>query len=91
MADNVEEHDVDEIRESLLLGWRDDIDHELATLTELEARTRELANGGYSLDPEGVQAIADLLACVVPPLTKVRMQLQSLAKDAGELGAEELN
>ncbi|MDR5901036.1 hypothetical protein [Halomonas icarae] len=91
MAYDLEERDIDAITESVLITWRDALDHDLAALRDLEAETRQLSRDGYSLGPEGAGAIADLLANVADSLTQTRMEIYHLAHAAGEDDEEALN
>lgn len=78
--------DVTPEADSVLLNWRDHIDHELAMLRMLQAEFEGMAKNGESLAPEGAEGCAELLKDVGDELTRVRMSIQGLASDAGEAG-----
>lgn len=70
--------------ESVLLAWRDRLDHEISALRQLEAEFDGMAVAGESIGPEGAAACADLLKTIGDELTGLRMNIHGLASDAGE-------
>lgn len=79
------------VLDSVLITWRDALDHDLAAIRELEKETRQMARDGHSLDPEGAGACADLLDNIASSITRVRMDIHTLAAEAGEADPKEVN
>lgn len=88
---NGNEHGVSTAAGSVLLDWRDRLDHEIAALRQLESEFDGMSQAGESIGPEGVEACADLLKNIGGELMRLRMSIHGLSSDAGEHDQDDIH